>query len=443
MKDIAADDSVIERLELALTSDALPKAARDHAGELLRRLSSPVRVTLFGKPGSGKSELINMFAGRRILPKDAKLPTTELVYGAHEKVTMTSPDGSLQTFDELDLARRELSKAAFIKIEMPLPLLKKITLMEVVTTGDVSAMAAAVDWGTKRTEITLWCAQEFDEQEQVIWGRVPDTLKDHAFLVLSKADILSAEKVFAKRVAALEPIVSEEFHSLFGVATLQAVAAHGEDGKVDKKKFQASGGAALSAEVLRHAERGRRADVDSAELFLARYREQIEKAMQSRPAKAAVATETPDSDDESVVAESATAVEPKSVAPAETTPAPAEAPVSPILATQEATPAKTTNVTLFAEGARYLRRRGESVEKVTDEDGAAVVSHCVDAVEHLIDLFSNDESGCKVADSFLDDLMEASDLMVLMQTETGENPPADAATLLLQLRREMDEKIAA
>ena len=180
--------------------------------------------------------------------------------------------------------------------------------------------------------------------------------------------------------------------------------------------------------------------MDSAELFLARYRDQIDKAMQSRPAQ-------PKADETPAVAEEA----PAKVAPA---PIPSEpvvgkTPASPVeqVAAVSAPPlpsadrARPANLTLFSEGARYLRRRGESVAKL--DGGDAVVTHCVDAVEHLIDLFSNDESGCKVADGFLDDLMEASDLMVLMQSETGEDPPADAATLLLQLRREMDEKIAA
>ena len=67
----------------------------------------------------------------------------------------------------------------------------------------------------------------------------------------------------------------------------------------------------------------------------------------------------------------------------------------------------------------------------------------VDAVEHLVDVFSDDESGCPAADEFLDDLTEASDLMVLMQVEEGDAPAADAVTLLLQLRREMEMKLAA
>ena len=37
--------------------------------------------------------MINMFVGRRVLPKDLKLPTTEIVYGERERATVTRADG--------------------------------------------------------------------------------------------------------------------------------------------------------------------------------------------------------------------------------------------------------------------------------------------------------------------------------------------------------------
>lgn len=410
MKDQTSDDSIIDRLSLACQSDALPKGAREHAEHLLKRLSSPVRVTLFGKPGAGKSELINMFVGKRILPKELELPTTELVYGEADKVMITSPDGKIHALNHVNLNASDLNQAAYIKIEAPLALLQRISFLEVVTDGTAAAFDAAVDWATRRTDIALWCSQDFDTMEQQIWQRVPDALKDHAFLVLSKADELSARKVLSKRVAALETIVAEEFHSLFAVATLQAIKAQKPDGSVDETLRHASGGGALTSEILRHAERGRRADVDSAELFLARYR----IPLAPRP-----------------ISDRKSSADAKPVAAIE------KAATAPVEAPQ------TKNIALFHDSAQFLRRRADTLEKAALSGGAEVVEQAVEVVEHLVDLFSRDESGCKTADAFLDDLMEASDLMVLMQSETGDEPSADAATLLLQLRREMEEKIAA
>ena len=239
MKDNAPDETVIDQLRIALETEVLPKAARDHAAHLLKRLSSPVRVSLLGRPGSGKSELVNMFVGRRLLPNDAKLPTLELTYGPAEKITVTGANGRNKVFDSLDFDKAAKGGPAFIRAEMPLQILERISLLEVVTDGAVTELQSAVDWAVRRTDIALWCTQYFSDEERMLWSRVPDSLKDHAFLVLAKADVLSADNALSGRISDLETVVAEEFHSLFAVATLQAIKAHQANGKVDEAVYHA------------------------------------------------------------------------------------------------------------------------------------------------------------------------------------------------------------
>ncbi len=433
MKDNVGDDTVVDRLRGALDADLLPKAARDYAKHLLNRLSQPVRVSVLGLPGAGKSELVNMVLGRRLLPKDAKLPTTELVWGDAEAMTVTSVDGGVKRVDGIDLSSISGSNAAFLRLELPVDILKRINLLEVVAEDSDDEIKSAIDWAVRRTDIALWCSQAFGIDEQTIWRRVPDSLKDHAFLVLTKADILSAEKLLSKRVADLESIVAEEFHSLFAVATLQAIRAYGAGG-VDEALFHASGGGAMTSEVLRHAERGRRADFDSAHMFLARY--QVRNVPVSAPTEApkpAPASERP-------VSARPLSVVPEPVeAPVEAKPAAAAAPVPN-------TP-KVQNVELFTNAARFLKRRGDSLAEATENlsegNSKGLVDQCVDAVEYLVDMFSQDETGCDAADAYIDELAEASDMMVLMQVEDGDAPAADAVTLLLQLRRDIEMQLAA
>ena len=436
MKDNATDDTVIDRLRGALEREALPKAARDYAHHLLKRLSQPVRVSVLGKPKSGKSELVNMIVGQRLIPKDARLPTTEFVWGESEAMTVTNAEGGVARSEHIDLEGISGSNAAFLRLELPTEILKRINILEVVTEESQAEIESAIDWAVRRTDIALWCSQTFSEDEQSVWRRVPDSLKDHAFLVLTKADVLSSEKVLSKRVADLESVVAEEFHSLFAVATLQAIRAHGAQG-VDEAMFHASGGGALTSEVLRHAERGRRADFDSAHMFLARY--QVRGGQVASGAAAPeVRTPVPQMPDappvpvEPVVEPPANAM-PESAYPAETG---GDAPARKVL-----------NVELFADAARFLKRRGDSLAGAAATLGAGntkpLVDQCVDAVEHLVDLFSQDESGCDAVDAYIDELAEASDMMVLMQVEDGDGPAADAVTLLLQLRRDIEMQLAA
>ena len=432
MKDTPFDEDAIGRLRYALTTEALPTAAREHASLLLKRLSSPVRVTLLGLPGSGKSELMNMFVGQRLLPKDSKLPTTEMTFGVAERIIVTDANGGRTVIEGLDFKKAREASPAFMRVEIPNPLLQRISLLEVVTDGSATEFQSAIDWAVRRTDIALWCTQMFGPGEVQLWNRVPDSLKDHAFLVLSKADVLSAQSALTSRIAELESVVAEEFHSLFAVATLQAIKARKPDGEIDEAVYHASGGGALSAEILRHAERGRRADLDSAELFLARY-----QIRSSAPSTEATPVETPSADamhHDTAGSEADTAQ--AQSAPVEAAPAFTETGVS-----------KVENVTIFSDSVRFLRRRGDGLSDSIGEAGNAqskiIVSQCVDAVEHLVDVFSDDDSGCPAADEFLDDLTEASELMILMQVEDGDAPAADAVTLLLQLRREMEMKLAA
>ncbi|MEM6566698.1 MAG: hypothetical protein AAF665_19770 [Pseudomonadota bacterium] len=102
---------------------------------------------------------------------------------------------------------------------------------------------------------------------------------------------------------------------------------------------------------------------------------------------------------------------------------------------------------LFTDSIRFLRRRGDSLSDTAaglgQGEAKGLIEHCVSAVEHLVDQFSQDEFGCEAADSFIDELAEAQDMMVLMQVEEGDAPAADAVTLLLQLRRDMEMQLAA
>ena len=418
MKDNAPEETVIERLRLAVEGGLLPKAARGHAAHLIQRLSSPVRLTLLGPPGAGKSELVNMFLGRSLIEVGLKLPTMEVAWGESEEIEITAMSGEVSTRPGLDLKSAVSTRPAFLKVTLPVPILKKLSLLEVVTNGGADELRSAVDWAVRRTDITLWCTQTFDAGERALWSRVPDGLKDHAFLVLTKADVLSSQKELTSRIADLETVVAEEFHSLFAVATLQGIKAQSRAGGLDEAMYHGSGGSALTSEILRHAERGRRADLDSAQLFLARYNVDTAKAVVPQ----AVVSPAAEPEEQSPPPEKEAEFDlPAAIAP--------------------------FDPDLFVGAARFLKRRADTLagklEGAEEGDTRDILDDCSDAVEHLIDVFSNDDSGCPVADAFLDDLNEASEVMVLMQIEPGDGPAADAATLLLQLRREMEMKLAA
>jgi hypothetical protein len=119
--------------------------------------------------------------------------------------------------------------------------------------------------------MVIWCSQAFTPAERWLWSAMPDRLKDHGFLVLTKADELIREGTLADADRRLDDIVAEEFHSLVPVATLQGLAALCRDTGTDRDALAASGAEALISALLAHVEQGRRADLDAALLFLSRF----------------------------------------------------------------------------------------------------------------------------------------------------------------------------
>jgi hypothetical protein len=93
----------------------------------------------------------------------------------------------------------------------------------------------------------------------------------------------------------------------------------------------------------------------------------------------------------------------------------------------------------------HLRKRSDLLAKLVpdaDKDKyAKFLSACADAADGLGEMLSSLEN--TAASSPLHDLVaEASEMLLLLQLEKGVGPAADAATLLLQVRREFEQELA-
>ena len=256
---------VQEKLTQAVASGRLAADVVARAEQLLKRLQQPVRLAVLGRPKSGKSSVVNLLIGREVLPDDIRLPTIQIVYADKPSATCTLSDGSKQDLDTANAYDIADLKPVFVELRMPLPALKKISLLEVVTPNDPNAIHKASQWASKRCELAIWCTETFDTNEQAIWAQMPDVLKDHAFLMLTKSDVLTAKGTLAQIVEATRALVGHEFNDILPIATLDAIAARKLDGSIDKEQMRRSGGSALISAVLKQVELGRQSDVDMAD----------------------------------------------------------------------------------------------------------------------------------------------------------------------------------
>ncbi len=397
----ATADSVLRQIDALLAEPGLPARAALAGQQLRQRLASPIRIAILGRKGSGKSQLLNLIAGDRLLPDGIDLPNTEVRFGAARRASLVDGAGRETPLPFADLRRLGRQAGdALLRVEAPLPVLSTLTLIEVAARDTAEEERAAVLWAGARADVVIWCSQEFNAAERWLWSSVPDRLKDHGFLAVTKADELIRSGALHALIEDLDTIVTEEFHSLVPVATLQGLAALCRPGGVDKDALAASGSEALIAALLSHVDQGRRADLDAALLFLNRF------GKGAVPEDAAAGAALP---------------------PA---PVPAAMP-------EPASEAATTGTLVAA--IDILRGCGESLGAQVREDAEAeaVLEGCAQAVQAVADML---EPG---PEDLRDEALEVADRLVLLGLERTEGAAADAVTLLLQLRRDMSLAVAA
>lgn len=421
METAPTAESVLPHLERALANPSIPARAHIAGRQLLERMTSPVRVVVTGHPGSGKSQLLNLLAGERVIPDGSRLPSVELTHGPERKLTVQFADGTRQERPWGDLGALDRDDVTLAHLEAPLPILRTLSLTEVVTGGTAEDERDGVLWAADRADIVLWCSQEFTPAEQWLWSALPERLKDHGFLILTKADALIRTGELASRIAALEDIVAEEFHSLVPVATLQGLNALLADGGPDADALAASGADALSNMLLRHVEQGRRADLDAALMFLSRFGvdQHLRPGPAERPAPVREPAEAAAPPVETVAAETEVTVA------ADAPPAPEE-PQDKTHGAFEQAPELRSALEVLASCGSAAAERG---------DPETVLERCVDGAQAVADILESRPE--EAFHALHETALEVADRLVLIQLEASGEAAADAATLLLQLRRDI------
>ncbi len=411
MNAILATSTVQQQLENALETGHVPDEEKRRAAQLLKRLQSPVRVVLIGRRGSGKSRLINLLTGMTIVPDTAALPPLEVRYGPAERTVHLMADGSEQSLKGMHLDQEVPVEAAIIRAELPLPILKRLSLTEICLEGNPSDQQTMAEWAMNQADIVLWCSQSFDAQESALWASAGETLKGHSFLVLTKADQLQMKGVLSARIDQLEDSVGDAFSRVLPVATIQAISANSTDGTRDENLWAASGGKALMDGVLHLVATGRRADADNAMIFLRRNAQRVP----------------------------ANALHP---APQETPPIAPPVPVKPDSASDE-----MPDTQVFRDALEFLQQRADQMLRASRAKGidspSLVLDHCLETSTTLTEIIMEAETCDTVLCDIQDDTVECGDMIVLYQLENTDDAALDAVTLLLQLKKEMAVAISA
>ena len=401
MNSWTEDLGFLDALDTLLGSGRLPEVVVKKGRKILSRASEPVKILILGPQGAGKTQLANLLVGRRVVDAGAPCPPLEFTWSESEFSEFTYTDGSTAKLDGLHTEPPKPGTVTRLRLGLPAQSLNRVSLVE-FTTGKgapesfLSAVAAV--------DLVIWCGQDFQSDDKALWDMVPDAKKDHSFFVLTKADVFAAEGRLQDRLTSLQEHVGDEFHSLVPVATLQALNALPVHDDPSERAYQASGGKALVSTIARHVETGRKADLDTALLFLTRYG--------LKPAE-----------------------QPHASPPANRTGSRAQSRLR-----------EGTSATALPPALELMRARGKELLELARDNqdrASAILAHCVATSEQLVGLLGDIDDDAPDAARLYETALDAADMIILMQMEDGIGPAADAVSVMLQLRREIESEVAA
>lgn len=405
-------DPVIDTLGQVLDQGNLPPPFDRCGARLLTLLTRPVQVVVTGFAGSGKTKLIEMMAARPDIGHLKSVPVFELSFGDTEQALIERADGSVSTVAGLLKDGDIPDDAVRARQELPDPRLVQQDFIEIGLYGTDIERRRALEVVTSRADLIVWCTQDFAEDEQQLWSTVPEHIKDHSVLVLTMADQQLMRGVLTDNIARLGSIVADEFLGLFPVATIQGITAQTSAEVPNDALWASSGGKSLMQLVSRQVRHGRSADIDQARIFLNR--------LSLKVPQEALGSDTPNAAAQITASNKRPAADQNSSGDQ----------------TTAALVSETVDV-LQQHAARLL----DALDQAEKPDTDMILEGCSDAINSVNALFASAVRGDPVADTLRADVQEGEEMLMLFQLERGEDAALDAVTLVLQLRKELSDKV--
>ncbi len=409
-----AMDATYENLSAALAAGRFPDSVVPQAQTLCDTLTAPARITLLGMPGTGKTGVLNLLAGARVVPDPLELGTIRVEYGAGEETEITMASGESAKMDGLpNPASLEGIQPVLTRITAPLPALGKISLLEVGLGNDPTGQARAIKWAAKQTDIAIWCTTGFSDAEDALWQTTPDRMRDHGIMLYTKIDQLGDARIATMND--LHHVAGAEFAYALGVSVQEANAASA-NGSVDKEMMRSSGGMKLISTILKEIETGRQNLVDQADVLLRMHPETVVTA---KPQPAPVVKADP-----------------------EPQPAP-KADAAPVRVEEDSSTPEAV-VIAFDAAVQRLSGVGTDLSATQDPDTDSVLDASMAVLnwlgEHLEDSDLPDIPVVSHAQAMTQDAEDLVQLMRMEGTQTGRD---DAIIALLQLKRGFQTALAA
>lgn len=205
-------------------------------------LRKPV-IALMGEFSSGKSTLLNLLLGQKILPMQVtatRLPPIWLRYGDDQPYRVDH-EGNKHPVDWNDTSTVPLDDTRFIRLYCKADILNRCDLIDTPGISDPSIPVRYWINTAGYANAVLWCthaAQAWRESERGAWIDLPQRLRDISILLVTRKDKLKLEEDLRKVDRRLRRETAGLFNAHIFVSLTHALAASQSN---DSAAWDASG----------------------------------------------------------------------------------------------------------------------------------------------------------------------------------------------------------
>jgi hypothetical protein len=408
MIEFPGTEQEVKQLERFLTAtenlvadtalDEMRERALAHAG----RLSNAVNIGFAGEFGAGKSSLANMLAGADILPtgpQHLKLPLVIVAYSDTPETTVGWWDKEPKVYSGIALEKAAADEPDFISVGLNTPALQEISLFDLPGTGALDDTYKETLDLLKFVDCAIWCTNgtnAWRETERHLWSKVPQELRANSLLAVTHADLPPVRDALDRVLARLNKEMGDLFRSAVSIGTPVAVRAMAQEPEPDFALWENCGGHNLAEQVLQIASDRRLADLEAARADLKQDFLPFLETLEGPEAE----VEQPDTASMHAALESA-------LPPLE----------NPILEDW-----------LAAIASIY-----EDLRESSDIEPSAFLHSCQEIVEDFAERLEQGGEIDPKADWIPGEFEKATDLLLLLQFESGDAPLKDAISILAQL----------
>lgn len=385
-----------------LSADTELTEMRDRALAHAERLSNAVNIGFAGEFGAGKSSLANMLAGADILPtgpQHLKLPLVIVAYSETPETTVGWWDREPKVYSGIALEKAAADNPDFISVGLNTPALQEISLFDLPGTGALDDTYKATLDLLKFVDCAIWCTNgtnAWRETERHLWSQVPQSLRSNSLLAVTHTDLPHVNDALDRVVSRLNKEKGDLFRAVVPIGTPVAVRAMAQEPEPDFDLWEDCGGQTLAEQVLQIASDRRLADLEAARADLKQdflpYLETLDR---------------PENEPEKPDAASMHATLEAALPPLE----------NPILEDW-----------LAAIASIY-----EDLRESSDIEPAAFLHSCQEIVEDFAERLEQGGEIDPSADWIPGEFEKATDLLLLLQFESGDAPLNDAVSILAQL----------